>query len=171
MAEMSQAQASSQANAPKETRPIYEVGFHALPSLDEAGAAKVALAIKAAVEKGDSEIITEGAPSRMRLAYTIERATSGHHEKFNEAYFGFIKFATERENIGALETMLRGNSEILRFLLVETTREDLTNAPRRVTFASDRLEGETIKKPVAEPEKSAEVSEEDLEKSIDALVS
>jgi len=171
MAEMSQAQASSQANSPKETRPIYEIGFHALPNLDEAGAAKVAEAIRAAVEKGDAEIISEGAPSRMRLAYTIVRSTSGHHEKFDEAYFGFIKFATERENVPGLEAMLRANREILRFLLVETVREDLINAPRRVTFASDRLEGETIKKPTAAPEKAGEVSEADLDKSLDALVS
>ncbi|HEV8677694.1 MAG TPA: hypothetical protein VN701_02590, partial [Candidatus Paceibacterota bacterium] len=113
----------------------------------------------------------EGAPSRMRLAYTVERATSGHHERFDEAYFGFIKFATERDNIPALEAWLRSNREILRFLLVETVREDVMNAPRRVTFASDRLEGETIKKPQAEPEKKAEISQEDLDKSLDALVS
>ena len=128
MAEMSQASAetSSQANSPKETRPIYEIGFHVVPSADEATITNVAKDVRAAIEKGDAEIITEGAPSRMRLAYTIERATAGHHEKFDEAYFGFIKFATERENIPALEAFLRGNSSILRFLLVETVREDLT---------------------------------------------
>ncbi len=171
MAEMSQASASSQANSPKETRPIYEIGFHVVPSADEGAAAKTAETIRAAVEKGDAEIISETAPSRMRLAYTIVRATSGHHEKFDEASFGAIKFATERENIPALEAWLRANREVLRFLLVETTREDITNAPRRATFASDRLEGETIKKPMPEPEKSAEVSEEDLDKTLDAIVS
>jgi len=171
MAETSQAKASSQANGPQETRPIYEIGFQVVPSSDEATITKVAEAIRSAVEKGSAEIISEGAPSRMRLAYTIERATSGHHEKFDEAYFGFIKFATERENINALEAWLHGNRDILRFLLVETVREDIMNAPRRVTFASDRLEGETIKKPQAEPEKKVEVSEEDLDKSLDALVS
>jgi len=168
---MSQASASSQANSPKETRPIYEIGFNLIPSSDEAAIASVASAIRAQVEKGDAEIIAEGAPSRLRLAYTIERATSGHYEKFDEAYFGFIKFATERENIPALEAWLRGNRDILRFLLVETVREDVMNAPRRVTFTSDRLEGETIKKPQAEPEKAGEVSEEDLDKTLDALVS
>lgn len=170
MAEMSQASASSQANSP-ETRPIYEVGYHAAPSSDEAAPAKIAEAIRAQLEKGDAEIISEGAPSRMRLAYTIERVTTGKHEKFDEAFFGFIKFAIDREHIAALQEMLRNNRQILRFLLVETTREDIMNAPRRVTFSSDRLEGETIKKPVAAPEKTVEVSEEDLDKSIDALVS
>lgn len=171
MAEMSQAQASSQANSPKETRPIYEVGFHVTPAVDEAGAAGVAEMLKAELAKGDAEIISEGAPTRMRLAYTIEIAHTGKHEKFDDAYFGFVKFATERENITALEQWLRNNTHILRYLLVTTVREDLMTAPRRVTFASDRLEGETIKKPTAEPEKKVEVSEEDLDKSLDALVS
>jgi len=171
MAETSQASASSQANSPRETRPIYEIGFHVVPTLDEAGAAKMAETIKAAVVKGDAEIISEVAPTRMRLSYTIERATAGKREKYDESYFGFIKFATERENVPALEQMLRADRNVLRYLFVQTIREDLVSAPRRVTFASDRLEGETIKKPVTEPEKSAEVSEEDLDKSLDALVS
>ena len=171
MAETSQASASSQANSPLDTRPIYEIGFHVVPTVDEAGAAKVADMIKAAVVKNDAEVISEAAPSRMRLSYTIERATAGAREKYDEAYFGFIKFAIEREHVAGLEQILRANREILRYLFVQTIREDIVSAPRRVTFASDRLEGETIKKPVAEPEKSAEVSEEDLEKSIDALVS
>lgn len=172
MAETSQApRASSQANSPKETRPIYEIGFHVVPTVDEAGAAKVAETIKAAVEKGDAEVISSSAPSRMRLSYTIERATAGKREKYDESYFGFIKFATEREHVAGLEQMLRADRNVLRYLLVETTREDLVNAPRRATFTSDRLEGETIKKPATEPEKGGEVSEEDLDKSLDALVS
>lgn len=174
MAETSQAsiEVSSQANSPKETRPIYEIGFHVVPSLDEAGALAAVAKIRDAVAKGDAEIISEGAPTKTRLAYTIERMASGKYEKFDEAYFGFIKFATERENVPALEAMLRADRSILRFLLVQTVREDVMAAPRRVTFASDRLEGEVIKKPVAEPEKAVgEVSEADLDKSIDALVS
>jgi small subunit ribosomal protein S6 len=173
MAETSQVsqETSSQANSPKETRPIYEVGFHVVPTVNEAEVPAVVEKIRALLSKGDAEIISEGAPQRMRLAYTIERATSGKREKYDEAYFGFIKFASEREHIAALEAHLRADHSILRYLLVETVREDIMAAPRRVTFASDRLEGETIKKPAQAPEKAGEVSEEDLEKSIDALVS
>ncbi len=171
MAETSQAQASSQANVPKETRPIYEVGFHVVPTLDEAGVAAVVEALKNEVSKNDSEMISEQAPARMRLAYTLDIATTGKHEKYDEAYFGMLKFGTERENIAGLEAWLRGNKQILRYLLVETVRENIMGAPRRVTFASDRLEGETIKKPAAQPEKGGEVSEADLDKSLDALVS
>ncbi len=173
MAETSQVspETSSQANSPKETRPIYEIGFHVVPSVEETAVGGIADEIKAELKSGDAEIINESAPSKVRLAYTIERKGIGKYDKFDDAYFGFVKFATLRENIPGIEAMLRTNKNILRYLLVETVREDVMAAPRRAVFSSDRLEGETIKKPEAPAEKAGEVSEEDLNKSIDALVS
>jgi ribosomal protein S6 len=170
MAEVSQAaEASSQANAPKDSRPVYEVGFHLVPTLDEAGALAAVEQLRTELAKGKAEIISEGAPAKMMLAYTIERSTSGKREKYAEAYFGFIKFATERETIAALEGFLRSTREILRYILIETVREDIV--PRRAIYTSDRLEGETIKKPTSAPEVSkGPVSEEELNKSIEALV-
>ena len=61
--------------------------------------------------------------------------------------------------------------EILRFILVETTREDSIAAPRRAVFSSDRLEGKTIEKRPGAVEKGGKVSDEELDKSIEALVS
>jgi len=173
MAEMShaeaQAEVSSQAKQSKDPRPVYEVGFHVVPTTEESSVADVVEGLRAELGLGDAEIITEQFPAKMTLLYTIERAEAGKREKFSESYFGWIKFATERENIAALEASLRGNKNILRYLLIQTVREEA--APRRAVFTSDRLEGETIQKPTAEPEKGGEVSEEELEKSIEALVS
>ncbi|HEY5382942.1 MAG TPA: 30S ribosomal protein S6 [Candidatus Paceibacterota bacterium] len=157
----------TQANTSDETA-VYEVGFHLLPTLTEAEAA-------AAVDKlrtvlGSAEILKEAAPVKIPLAYIIERRGQGKREKYGEAYFGFIKFATEKANIAALEHYLRATHEVLRHLLIETVREDASITPRRAVFASDRLEGETLKKPEAAAEVSADISEADLDKSIDALV-
>ena len=149
-------------------RVVYEVGFHVVPTIPEDGVAAVVEKVRQAL--GSAEIINEQFPQKVALAYTVERANVGRREKYNDAYFGFIKFALEREAVPAFEVALRGMRDILRFLLIETVREDITQAPRRAVFSSDRLEGETIKKPEAEAEKQAEVSDEDLNKSIDALV-
>jgi ribosomal protein S6 len=169
MAEISQtAEVSSQANI-SESRPVYEVGFHVVPTVGDEGIAGVVDSLKKAL--GAAEIISEKLPEKMRLAYTVERAETGKREKFDDAYFGFMKFATDREAIPAFETAIRANKNVLRYLLIETVREDIAAAPRRAVFASDRLEGETIKKPVEDvAEKVGEVSEEELDKSIDALV-
>jgi len=171
MAEVSQADsASSQAKPIGDGRPVYEVGFHVVPTVEEGNVGAVLEAIRTEITKGNAEIITEQFPQKIALAYTIERAVAGKREKFSSAYFGSIKFAIEREHIPALEAMLRSTTNILRYLLAETVREEAT-VSRRAVFASNRLEGETIKKPTSAPETPKEVSEEELQKSIDALVS
>jgi ribosomal protein S6 len=189
MAEISQAtdavQASSQASASesfealakkgesmaKDPRPVYEVGFHVVPTIEEAKVADVVDALRSELTKIKAEVITEQFPAKMTLAYIIERAAAGKREKFGETYFGWIKFVVEdRSGINELEGFLQHNKQILRYLLVETVREEAV-APRRTIFTSNRLEGETIKKPTSTPEEApAEISEEELNKGIDALV-
>lgn len=165
MAESTQAQsASTQASS---SQPVYEIGFHLVPQIGEEGVSSAVETIRK--QLGDSEIIAEGYPQKMTLAYVVERSAHGKVEKYSESYFGHIKFAADREHIQALREALSGMDEIMRYLLVETTREDLTAKAPRATFASDRLEGETIKKPAAPAEKGGEVSEEELQKSIEAL--
>lgn len=154
----------------KDTRLIYEVGFHVVPTVEEAQVGDVVQKIRGAVEATGAEIIGEQFPAKISLAYVVERAVTGKREKFSEAYFGWIKFAVEsREGIPALEEKLRSTKEVLRSLLVESAIVEAA-APRRAVFSSNRLEGETIKKPTGEVQEGGEVSETELDKSIDALV-
>jgi len=175
MAEMSQApeaftQATDAAPAADVSRlPVYEVSFHIVPQVGEDGVSAVVEKVRRAL--GDAEIISEGFPQKMSLAYVVERAEQGKREKFSDSYFGWLKFATQREAIPALAEALRADRSILRHLIIETTREDLTAKPVRAVFTSDRLEGKTLEKPTATPEKGGEVSQEELDKSIEALVS
>src|SRR5581483_4060927 len=166
MAEMSQAEeASTQATAP-DSRPVYEVGFHLVPSIPEDALAGAFDKVKAML--GGAEVIAEGFAAKMTLAYAIERAAQGKREKFTSAYFGWVRFAAEEASaIPAIEAALRAEPSVLRCLLIHSTREIETKAPRAV-FSSDRLEGETIKK-MTEAESKGEVSEAQLEKSIEAL--
>jgi ribosomal protein S6 len=160
----------TQANAAPsgDTHPIYEIGYHLIPTLTEAEVVTAVASLRKVL--GQAEIIKEETPVKIPLAYVIERRGQGKREKYGEAYFGFIKFATEKENIAAIEQYLRATHEVLRHLLIETVREDTSTIPRRAVFTSGRLEGETLKKPVAEIENAGEVSEEELDKSIDAIV-
>ena len=100
---------------------------------------------------------------------TVERAAQGKREKYGESWFGWIKFAQKREKMPAIEAALNASREVLRSLIIETVREDIVPPKARAVFASDRLEGETIKKPAAPQEKAAPVSEAELDKSIDAI--
>jgi ribosomal protein S6 len=164
------AEGFTQASADEADRaPVYEVGFHIVPTVPEAGVGGVVEKIRKAL--GSAEIINEGYPQKMHLAYPIERAEAGKREHYSESWFGWIKFAPAgREAAPALGAALKDMKDILRSLIIETVREDIAQAPRRAVFTSDRLEGEVIKKPLSELEKAAEVSEAELDKSIEQLV-
>ena len=168
MSQEASASSTQANNTPSgDTRPVYEIGYHLVPTLAEDAVAGEAAKIRAML--GDAEVIADETPRKMTLSYVIERPGAGRREKYGEAYFGFIKFAIDKEHINGIEQKLRAMREVLRYLLVETTREELAPT-RRAVFTSDRLEGETIKKPAVAEEKAAEVSEEELDKSIGAIV-
>jgi len=180
MAETSQAadpaftQANETAPTPsgkQEKKTTYEVGFHLIPTLSEAQVSEGVEVVRAALVKQGAEILSEQAPERMTLAYRIERSISGKREKYTESYFGWIKFSAEREAIPLLSEAYRNSYNVLRFIIIETTASEVAK-PRRAVFISDRLEGATIQKPtVVEAKKTEEVSsDEDLDKSIEALV-
>lgn len=150
---------------------IYEVGFHLVPTIAEDGVGAAVQIVRKLIGD-DAEFISEGYPQKLQLSYQVERATQGKREKYNESWFGWIKFAQSKEKIPALEAALNASRDVLRSLIIETVREDiLPPKARAAVFTSDRLEGETIKKPQAPQEKPVEVSQAELDKSIDALVS
>lgn len=147
---------------------IYEVGFHLVPTIAEDGVGAAVESVRKLIGE-DAEFISEGYPQKMQLAYVIERATQGKREKYGESWFGWIKFATTRSKVPALEAALNASREVLRSLIIETVREDITPPKARAVFSSDRLKGETIQAPAAPQEVAAPVSEAELDKSIDAL--
>lgn len=168
------AEASAGEASDNENRPVYEVGFHVVPQVGDDGVAAVVEKIRKAIGDG-AEFISEGFPKKMRLAYVIERSEQGKREKFSDSYFGWIKFAlaleeANKEAVSSLDGKFRGMKDILRFIMIKTTRADAGAAPRRAIFTSDRLEGATIEAPKRESEQAGEVSEEELDKSIEALV-
>ncbi len=165
-----EAEGSTQAT-PKDTKLVYEIGFHLVPALAEGEVAALVGSIRGAVEKAGGAVFAFEEPKRLKLAYRIIRPEGGKRGKYTEAWFGWLKFDGEdelRSAIPELKQWLEGQRDILRFLLVETVRE--TAAPARAVFTSDRLEGTTIEKPKRAEEKGGEVSEAELEKGIESLI-
>lgn len=147
---------------------IYEVGFHLVPTITEDAVGAAVEKIRKAIGE-TAEFISEGYPQRMQLAYVIERAAQGKREKYGESWFGWIKFAQTRDKMPGIEAALTASRDVLRFLTIETVREDIVAPKARAVFSSDRLKGETIHAPAAPQEKGGEVSQAELDKSIDAL--
>lgn len=148
---------------------VYEVGYLIVPSVAESDTAAVVEDLKKILAKAGMEVISEEAPKLIQLAYTMARSEAGRREKFSSAYFGWVKFEGAKSGIADIEAALQKNRSILRSLVMTTVRE--TTYSPNMLLSSDRLEGETIKKrEVVEAGKGKVVSQEELDKSIDALV-
>ncbi len=103
---------------------VYELGYHILPTVPEADLSSKVEEIYELLKEHGAEIIMEGEPKLIKLAYTMIVPKGGHNEKYDEAYFGWVKFEAPKSEIPNLQKELKLNQNILRFILFKTVRED-----------------------------------------------
>jgi ribosomal protein S6 len=149
---------------------VYEVGFLLVPTIAEEQVAGEVEAIKAAIEKFGGSFISEEFPTLRQLAYTMAKSANGAlKQKFDNAYFGWIKFETTPAQAQAFKAEFEKISSVLRYLLITTVREN-TMVSQKVMFKGT-ADGE---KPKAdEPEGGATVApinEEELDKTLETIV-
>lgn len=146
-------------------RSIYELGFHIVPTVGDDNLGAEVAAIKSMIERSGGIFIAEEFPTLTALHYPVGRKT-GKKETYTTPYFGWVKFELEPRHIKDLEEHVDSYEHVLRYLLIKTVRED-TRIPKRVF--QKQQESAPIKSKTT-PEKSAPVSEEELDRSIAELV-
>ena len=118
------------------------------------------------IERISKGIIAEELPVFIDLAYTIVKTVDHKNKRFDEAYFGWIKFEGTPSGIAELEEGLKKDENVLRYLVVKTIREN--------TFIAKKFTGAKVKEveeaPVAEEAVEEVQSEEVLDKAIEELV-
>jgi ribosomal protein S6 len=146
---------------------VYELGFHIVPTIAEEKVANVFGDIKSLLEKNGAIFISEEYPKMRPLAYTMLKNEAGKNEKFNFAYFGWVKFDLGKEEIALVKEKLEKNKEILRFLIIKTVRENTLYGHK-----IPRKENEKPEVPVVGviPEEVVMASEEEIDKTIEELV-
>ena len=151
---------------------VYEVGFHLLPTIAESSVAEEVSKIKSVVEKNSGVFVSEGIPQMTNLAYTITKAISGKNQKFDSAYFGWVKFELNADSISEIKKAMDEVESVLRYLIIKTTKEDtITTKPGKFEFDSEKEKTETVKETKEVKEvKENEESKEDLDDTIDDLV-
>ncbi len=103
---------------------VYELALLVDPKLSEDAVNKKVDKLGDIVAQGSGAVLSSG-ESRMRnLAYEITIKNEGKRRDFTKAYFNWIKFEQSPDLLGSIETTLSADSEIIRFLIVKTTRED-----------------------------------------------
>ena len=103
-------------------------------------------------------------PKHIPLAYTMEKTINNKIERFNNGYFGWIKFELEGLKVSELEASLRLRTDVIRHLLVSTVREN-TIASKRGFGVRRRTKDESGKESAA-----PEMSKEEIDREIEALV-
>ncbi|MEK7568789.1 MAG: 30S ribosomal protein S6 [Patescibacteria group bacterium] len=154
---------------------VYELGYHLVPTLSEEQIPAASAAVRGMIERISKGIIAEEAPVFIDLAYTIVKTVEHKNKRFDEAYFGWIKFEGEPAGIAELEEGLKKDDNVLRYLVVKTLKENTFIAKK---FASTKVKGIAEEVAVApetevagEPEVVAETKTEDaLDKVIEEMV-
>lgn len=170
----------------KDRKAIYEIGYLIVGSIAEENVPVEADKVRKVVSDAGAEIISEEVPHYQQLAYTIQRKTvAGSYEKYDEAYFGWIKFEIGTDKIESIKKTVEIIPSVLRMLVITTVRENTylgKRAPTAAAVSVPTLEEKNVAREVSQvPAEIASTLEtndvietpatvEEMDKSIDEMV-
>lgn len=151
---------------------VYEIGYLIAGVPDEKVPAE-AEALKSIIGTAGASVISEEAPHRQQLAYTIRKKTvSGGYDKHDFAHFGWVKFELGSDKIESVKKSIELHPSVLRMLLITTVRENTYLGKRApaVTLASVSNTAVVPATMADDKKDGAPVSIEEIDKSIDNMV-
>lgn len=139
---------------------VYELGFHIVPTIGEDGVKNEFDAVKKMIgEVKGSSLISEGAPELRTLAYTLSKTVKAVKTNYSQAYFGWIKFTANPDQIDSVKRSMEDRDSIIRYIIISTVREN--------TLVKDEEETEDGEE--RGDERAPKIAE-DIDKTIDELV-
>jgi ribosomal protein S6 len=142
----------------------YEFAFHMLPTVAEEEVPGAFGDIKAHIDAVGGRVTNDEAPQKFDLAYTVVKHAEGKNYKFNQSYFGWVRFTLEAAKLEALQSELTHDARILRSLLIRLTPGDIEHPFKMFEV---RLKKRHTEHEEREPVK--EVSEEELAKAVEGI--
>ena len=143
----------------EETR-IYEVGYLLVPHIAEENLGAEVGKIQEVIATQGGIVISEQFPALRELTYTMEQRIDAKIKKYDEGYFGWIKFELPFANIEEIHASLKKNASVIRSIITKTVREDTMSKKPMVA----------PKKEVKEGEEKPKISEAELDQTIEELV-
>lgn len=146
---------------------VYEVGYLLVPTIPGEEVPMLYGNIKELVTSMGGDMITDEMPRMIPLAYTMSKIVKNVKSKFDNAYFGWVKFTMSPDAILKLKTKLDLDTNIIRFLITKTVKENTIAAKRFVQRDARR------RTPVSHKEEGGapvEIDEKEIDKEIDAMV-
>jgi ribosomal protein S6 len=157
---------------------VYELAYHVVPTLDEAGLSAQVDAIRARIEKTGGTILSEQWPQTMQLAYPLSRTISRTHQTFQRASFGWIVFEAMPKVAHAIKEALRADEQIIRFFVVKTVRDaEPVRHPAQASHTEARPAEEALErtpeakmKAEEKAEPAVPMSKEEMDAEIEKLI-
>lgn len=148
---------------------IYEVGYLLVPTIEEGNVPVNHGNLKDLVSSFSGEIVSDEMPKMINLAYTMTKVLQNIRNKFNSAFFGWVKFSMDPEKVLELKKKLDSDTNIIRFLILKTVKEN-TIAAKRFTHREGGVRRKPSIKKEGEAHEAVEINKEEVDKEIDAMV-
>lgn len=147
---------------------VYELGYLLVPIISAEDLPIHYGDLKELVISFGGVVISDEMPKMIPLAYNMLKVVANVRNKFNTAYFGWIKFTMETDKILELKKKLDLDPSIVRFLILKTVKEN--------TIATKRfVHGEGYRKVTSQKKHRdngpvVPINKEEIDKEIDALI-
>lgn len=148
---------------------VYELGYLVVPNLSEEDVAIFYSDIKNMINSFDGEVFSDEIPKLINLAYPMVKIVTNVRNKFDTAYFGWMKFDMDTQKLLEFKKKLDLEPRLVRFLIIKTIKENYFFSKRFVSrdvinkkLATNKKEGEEVE--------STPINKEEIDKEIDAMV-
>lgn len=147
---------------------VYELGYLLVPTISEEDVPVVFGNLKELVSSFGGIAISDEMPKMIPLAYAMVKVVANVRNKFNTAYFGWVKFTMETDKVLELKKKLDLDPNFIRFLILKTVKENTIAAKRFVR--GDVAHRRPPMKRNENDENAVPINKEEIDKEIDAMV-
>jgi ribosomal protein S6 len=157
---------------------VYEIGYILVSSVPGEKVGSVTESLKNVLLKKGAVVIEEESAEMIPLAYTMIKKIATANHRFDEGYFGWIKFELGANEIEEVKKTFDLVPEMLRFLLI-TVRESTYLGKKALVEATSTIAPDidvesvdplNITEPLPLDVKPLPASVEEMDKNIDEMV-
>jgi ribosomal protein S6 len=146
---------------------VYEVGYLLVPGIPEENISSLYGNLKELIATFKGQAISDEMPVMINLAYSMQKIVQNVRNKYDTAYFGWMKFYMDSDKVAELKKKLEQDTNILRFLIIKTVKENTISAKRFTHKDVSHRRNSIVKN---ETEKNVPINKEEIDKEIDAMV-
>lgn len=147
----------------KEVEPrIYELGYLLSPLLSDEDKESLVATLKELFTKRGGEILADGAPEFIDLAYKVPRIIDNKRAWFDQGYFGWVKVSLLPKEVASFKEEIDRIVPVLRYLFIVTVAENtiISKKPLSKILRKEKVRKDEDAVPEAE---EVPVSETDTE--------